>query len=143
MRTTIDATGPVPADEAWDRYARPRRWPEWAPYLLGVEASADRLVPGMTGRVRGPLRLAVPFTVTEVHEPGGAGPAGSPAARPGTGSWAWEVRFGPIGLSLDHGVEPRGSGTRTWLTVEGPWPVLALYLPLARVSLEMLVRRRT
>ncbi|MFR9801248.1 SRPBCC family protein [Pseudonocardia sp. RS010] len=141
MRTTIDASGPVSAPEAWDRYARPERRPEWAPYLLAVDASADRLVPGMTGRVRGPLRLSVPFTVTEVHEPGETGPGDAPAARPGTGSWAWDVRFGPIGLSLDHGVEPRGSGTRTWLTVDGPWPVLALLLPLARISLEMPVRR--
>jgi hypothetical protein len=129
MRTTIEASGPVPAAEAWDRYARPARWPEWAPYLLGVEASADRLTSGMTGRVRGPAGVSVPFVVTSLEDRGTSG------------SWAWRVRFGPIELSFDHGVEPRDTGSRTWLTAEGPLPLLALYLPLARLSLESLVRR--
>ncbi|MCE0767106.1 hypothetical protein LWC35_29995 [Pseudonocardia kujensis] len=51
----------------------------------------------------------MPFTVTEAHEPDEPGPGGTPAARPDAGSWAGDVRFGPIGLSLDHGVEPRGT----------------------------------
>ncbi|MEU7819051.1 hypothetical protein [Pseudonocardia sp. NPDC049154] len=98
----------------------------------------------MSGRVRGPLRLAVPFTVTEVHEPGeGPGRTAHPPPVPVPAPGPGDVRSGPIVLSLDHGVEPRGSGSRTWLSVDGPWPVLALYLPPARVSLEMLVRRRT
>jgi hypothetical protein len=132
MRATIEASGPVSAAEVWDRYARPARWPEWAPYLLGVDASGDRLVPGLTGRVRGPLCATVSFVVTDVREPG---PAGEP------GRWSWWVRAGPVTLAFDHGVEPRGAGTRTWLTAEGPWPLLVPYLPLARISLEMLVRR--
>ncbi|WP_345422577.1 hypothetical protein [Pseudonocardia xishanensis] len=46
MHVRIATHGPVPADEAWDRYVRPDRWPEWSPYLLGVEASADRVGTG-------------------------------------------------------------------------------------------------
>ncbi|HZZ45410.1 MAG TPA: SRPBCC family protein [Pseudonocardia sp.] len=129
MRTTMEASGPVSAAEVWDRYARPDRWSEWAPYLFGVETSADRLSAGMTGRVRGPLGVSVPFVVTGFDE----GEVG--------GRWAWQVRFGPTELSFDHGVEPSGTGTRTWLIADGPLPVLVLYLPLARLSLEMLVRR--
>ncbi|GAA4552800.1 hypothetical protein [Pseudonocardia xishanensis] len=82
----------------------------------------------MTGRVRGPLGLAVPFEITAHDE----------SAR----TWAWDAHFGPITLSLDHGIETHGSGSRTWPAVDGPAPALALYLPLARISIELLVRRR-
>ncbi|RTL70394.1 MAG: SRPBCC family protein [Pseudonocardiaceae bacterium] len=128
MRLTIAARGPVPAAEAWDRYARPARWTEWSPYLVGVESSTDGLRAGTAGRLRGPLRVTVPYTVTAVDEP----------AR----TWAWDVRFGPVRLAFDHGVEPCGAGSRTWLIAHGPLPVLALYLPVAWLSLNLLVRRR-
>lgn len=127
MRITIHARGPRPADEVWERYAVPDRWPVWAPYILGVDCTDARIVAGSTGTVRGPLGVTVTFTVTAVDED--------------AGTWSWDVALGPVALSLDHGVAPAGRGTRTWLTVHGPAPALAAYLPLARLSLEFLVRR--
>jgi hypothetical protein len=127
VRITIHARGPRPADEVWERYAVPERWPVWAPYITGVECTEPRIVAGSTGTVRGPLGVTVTFAVTAVDED--------------AGTWSWDVALGPLALSLDHGVAPVGSGTRTWLTVDGPAPVLAAYLPLARLSLEFLVRR--
>ena len=43
-------------------------------------------------------------------------------------------------MTLDHGVEPAGTGTRTTLAVDGPAPVVLAYVPLARVALGRLVR---
>ncbi len=127
MRTTIHARGPRSPALVWERYAVPDNWPVWAPYILGVECTEPRIVPGSTGRVRGPLGVSVAFAVTAVDE--------------SAGTWSWDVALGPLALSLDHGVAVAGSGTRTWLTVDGPAPVLVSYLPLARLSLEFLVRR--
>ena len=120
---TLHATGPIGPDEVWERYAVPARWSQWAPQITGVEPSAPRLAPGVTGRVRGPLGVRVRFTVTEVDE----------AAR----TWAWLARLGPLRLALRHGVEPDGS---TWLTVRGPAPVVLPYLPVAHIALRCLTR---
>jgi hypothetical protein len=127
MRHTLHARGPRSAGLVWERYAVPEQWPVWAPYILGVECTDPRILEGSTGRVRGPLGVTVAFAITAVDED--------------AGTWSWDVALGPLALSLDHGVSPAGSGTRTWLTVDGPAPVLAAYLPLARLSLEFLVRR--
>lgn len=127
MRLTLHARGPQPADEVWERYAVPARWPEWAPYITGVDGAEHRIRAGSTGHVRGPLGLRVAFAVTAVDED----------AR----TWAWDVALGPLRLSLDHGVRASGAGTRTWLTVDGPAPFVLPYLVPARLSLEMLVRR--
>ncbi|WP_202968953.1 hypothetical protein [Pseudonocardia sp. EC080625-04] len=54
MRLTLHARGPQPADEVWERYAVPARWPEWAPYIVGVDCSDPRIRAGSTGHVRGP-----------------------------------------------------------------------------------------
>ncbi|ANY09284.1 SRPBCC family protein [Pseudonocardia sp. HH130630-07] len=127
MRLTLHARGPCPADEVWERYADPARWSGWAPYITGVECSDPRIRPGSTGRVRGPLGVAATFAVTAVDA--------------GARTWSWDVALGPVRLSLDHGVRSAGGGTRTWLVVDGPPPVVLPYAVPARVSLEMLVRR--
>lgn len=124
------AQGPVPAAEVWERYADPHRWASWAPQIRRVETAAARIAPGVTGTVHGPLGLRIRFTVTDVDE----------AAR----TWAWEVSPVvpplPLRLRLHHGVEDRRHGSATWLTVRGPAPVVAAYLPVARIALEFLVR---
>ncbi|MEQ3549407.1 SRPBCC family protein [Pseudonocardia nematodicida] len=129
MRLTLHARGPLPADEVWERYASPARWPEWAPYITGVDCGVTRIRTGSAGRVRGPLGVSAGFVVTAVDEY--------------AGTWSWDVVAGPAQLSLDHGVRPSGAGTRTWLTVSGPAAVVLPYTVPARVSLEMLVRRRS
>ncbi|MFT7841832.1 SRPBCC family protein [Saccharothrix sp. BKS2] len=123
MEVSTRAPGRAPAEVVWERYAHIHRWPEWAPQITGVEPSAPRLAPGVTGRVRGPLGVRVRFTVTEVDD----------AAR----TWAWLARVGPLRLALRHGVEPDGS---TWLTVRGPAPVVLPYLPVAHIALRCLTR---
>ena len=110
------------------RYADPDRWARWAPQIRLVETSALRIAAGVTGTVHGPLGLRVEFVVTEVDE----------AAR----TWAWDVTAGPLTLHLRHGVEAHPGGTSTWLTVRGPAPVLAAYLPVARIALHRLVTMR-
>ncbi|MEU6700840.1 SRPBCC family protein [Pseudonocardia sp. NPDC046786] len=128
MRLTLHARGPQPADEVWERYTVPARWPEWAPLITGVDCRDDRIRTGSTGAVRGPFGVPqVRFTVTELDER--------------LGTWAWDVALGPVRLSLDHGVRPSGGGTRTWLTIEGPAAAVLGYALPARASLEMLVRR--
>jgi hypothetical protein len=119
----ISAPGRARAEVVWERYARFERWHTWAPQIRGVETTATRLTAGVTGRVRGPLGLRVPFTVTGVDD----------AAR----TWAWTVHVGPIRLFLRHGVDPDGG---TWLAVRGPAPVVLGYLPVARLALHCLTR---
>ena len=130
----VRVTGSAPADRVWERYAQPARWATWAPHIRGVEAyedgaSADRIAPGVTGRVRGPFGIRVTFVVTDVDEQ--------------RRTWAWDVRCGPVRLHLRHGVEPARRGATTWLTMCGPAPVVVAYLPVAQLAMIKLVRNRS
>lgn len=126
VAVTVRASGPLAADEAWERYARPSLWPAWAPQISRVSCSIDRLRVGATGRVYAPLGLYVHFVVDAVDE----------AER----EWAWTARRGPLVLHLKHGVQTTAGGCSTWLEVHGPLPVVLGYVPLARVALHRLVR---
>jgi hypothetical protein len=122
------ARGPLPAPDVWERYARPSAWPGWAPHLTAVACDADRIAPGVTGTVVGPVGVSGSFVVDAVDET--------------AGTWTWTVRRGPLRVTLDHGVEPDGGGTRTWLDLRGPvWalPAMTGYLPLAKLALRRLV----
>ncbi|MEU2347732.1 SRPBCC family protein [Modestobacter sp. NPDC049651] len=124
---TLTATGPVDPAEAWERFMQPARWPTWSPQITGVDADAPRLAAGVSGTVRAPLGIGLPFVVDEVDE----------AAR----RWTWQVRSGPVHLRLEHWVEAApGGGTTTGLRVDGPLPLVAAYAPLAKVALEKLVQ---
>ena len=107
------------------RYAEPARWPDWAPQINRVDASADRIAPGVTGRVVGPVGIAVHFVIDAVDE----------AAR----RWSWTVHRGPLRVRLQHGVRARPTGCATWLTIDAPLPVVLGYAPLARFALGRLV----
>jgi hypothetical protein len=122
----VRVTGPLPAARAWERYAVPTQWAVWAPQIRAVDASAGRIAPGVTGRVRGLLGITVTFVVTDVDEQ--------------RRTWAWDVRCGPVRMQLRHGVEPDPRGAATWLVVRGPAPVVVTYLPVARLALRRLVR---
>jgi hypothetical protein len=124
----VAVTGPQPADEVWDRYVRPVRWPQWAPQITGVDYPPRRLVAGTKGLVRGPLRVPLPFEVLAVHE--------CDRAR---GTWRW--RAGALGVHVEpeHVVEPdpsQAGGSRTVLVLSGPALVAVPYLPLARLALN-------
>jgi hypothetical protein len=124
------ATGPVPPDEVWERYARPGAWSSWAPQIRQVDA-AERLAEGAVGRVHGVLGVSADFVVTGWDED----------AR----EWSWTAHGRlPLGvpgptLHLEHGVEPAGAGTRTWLRVTGALPWVTAYLPTSRLALHRLV----
>lgn len=126
---TLRSRGSASPDLAWQRYDEPRLWPTWAPQIQRVTASTDRLEAGTTGTVHAGLlprpTVPVPFEVLAVD---------GPARR-----WTWQVRLGPVRLTLEHGVDAEGSGSSTFLRVEGPAPVVLAYAPVARIALSRLV----
>ena len=122
---TLRATGPAPATDVWEAYADPQRWSQWAPHIRRVEA-VGRLRPGLAGQVFSMVPPPVNFEVTDVDAKGRR--------------WSWQTVFGPIRMSFDHGVDVRGEGSGTWLTMHGPIPLLVLYAPVARLALHRLVR---
>ena len=124
----LTAEGPRPAGDVWDRYVRPRRWPEWSPQIRSVDYPGERLTPGATGVVHGPLGLRVPFRIVDVEESG-------PVRR-----WSWIVSAAGVRLALVHTVEATAAGSRTGLVVGGFAPAVLLYLPAARWALGRLVR---
>ncbi len=128
MQMKIDATGSAPAETAWERYMDPSQWSSWAPQIMGVEASDDRLTAGTTGHVSGPLWLRIDFEVLSVDET--------------ERTWEWRAWFvnRALGLTLIHGVEAQPAGSRTWLTVKGSPALVLPYLPVAKFALSQLVR---
>jgi hypothetical protein len=124
---TVRASGPAAAPTVWEAYADPQRWKDWAPHITQVNA-IGRLRPGLEGQVGVPILPWVNFSVTDVDAKGRR--------------WSWNACLGPFRMSFDHGVENRGSGSGTWLTMHGPLPLLVLYAPLARFALHRLVRTR-
>ncbi len=122
---TLSARGESEPATAWERYAQVDAWPQWSPQITRVETEAARIAPGVTGRVVGPLGVSVAFRIDEVDE----------SAR----RWSWTVHRGPLTVRLHHGVRPDGDGTRTWLTIDAPLPVVLGYAPLAQLALRKLV----
>jgi hypothetical protein len=129
----VSVSGPAAADVVWERYARPDLWKTWSPQIRRVEVASQRLSGGETGRVHGPLGVSVDFTVDLWDED----------AR----MWSWTVR--PHGsllsgvrraqMSLLHTVQPEGAGSSTSLVATGIAPLVAAYLPVARLALHRLV----
>jgi hypothetical protein len=122
---TVRAQGPAGPADVWEAYADPQRWSEWAPHIRRVEA-IGRLRPGLTGQLFSVVRVPVSFEVIDVD-----------ARRR---RWSWKAAVGPVRLRFDHGVDPRGAGSATWLTMHGPLGLLLLYAPVARLALHRLVR---
>lgn len=127
LRRDIAVSGPCPADEVWDRYVRPRRWPDWSPQIRAVSYAGETLTEGTSGVVHGPAGVRARFRILDVD-------ATDPIR-----SWSWSVTMAGVRLHLRHTVEPISSGTRTGLMVEGFAPAVALYVPLARFALRRLV----
>ena len=129
MRLTLRADGAADLALVWQRYSQPELWSTWAPQIRRVECSAPILDVGVTGTVFGVVpNLGAGFEVVEFcaeeHR------------------WAWDVLAGPVRMHLDHRAEARiGGGTSTTLVVDGPVAAVLTYAPVARISLESLVRR--
>ncbi|MGB3827672.1 MAG: hypothetical protein WA962_02765 [Ornithinimicrobium sp.] len=128
---TLRASGPVDPSRAWQRYAEPARWADWAPHLRGVDYPLPRLRANTAGQVCGPWGLRVPFTVERCDE----------ASR----TWSWTVHLrvreaDVVTVALAHGVVADEGGCATWLRLRGRWPVILGYAPIAQLALRRLVR---
>lgn len=128
MRLTLRADGTADLELVWRRYSTPELWTTWAPQIRRVECSAPTLDVGVTGTVFGVVpNLGARFEVVDFDE--------------GEHRWAWDVLAGPVRMHLDHRSESRiGGGTSTSLVVDGPAVAVLTYAPVARISLESLVR---
>lgn len=120
---SVSATGPATVDEAWARYADPRRWSDWAPQIVSVRYAPERLEVGARGVVRAVLGVQVPFTVLAVAAP----------------DWSWRVGVGPLRVRLDHTLEAVEHGCRARVVIHAPRLLVAPYLPIAWVALRRLV----
>jgi uncharacterized protein YndB with AHSA1/START domain len=100
---------------AWELLTRTRHWPSWGPSVTAVDPGDATIVAGMTGRVRTPVGLWVPFRITRVDPPH---------------RWEWRV----LGLpATTHRVEPVPAGCRVAFGV----PLVAIpYLAVCRVALS-------
>ena len=133
VQTTLRATGPLPADQAWERYADLDRWPRWAPRISGVTVSGRAragCVPGSRARCARPGWCTSPSRSLAVDE----------QAR----TWSWRVRVGPgppHPRPRDRGPRRR-RGTRTWLRTTGPALVVLPYSPVAFIALHALLLDR-
>ncbi len=129
MRLTLRADGTADIGLVWARYSTPELWPTWAPQIRRVECSAQRLAVGVTGTVYGVIpNIGARFEVMEFSDE--------------EHRWIWDIVAGPVRMRLDHRSESRiGGGTSTALVVDGPAASVLVYAPVARISLESLVRR--
>ncbi|MFI5910571.1 SRPBCC family protein [Dactylosporangium sp. NPDC051541] len=126
MRRDTAVDGPCGADEVWDRYVRPRRWPEWAPQIRSVDYAGEVITPGTGGVVHGVGGVRVRFRILDVD-------GGGPVRR-----WVWAVSVLGVRMRFEHLVEAHGRGARTRLVVAGPAPLVLAYLPVARAALTRL-----
>jgi len=95
--------------QAWRLLARPDAWSEWAPHLRGAWGlGAPEVEEGSRGAARVAWVVPVPAKITQ-KEPGRA--------------WRWRV--GPY--SMEHRVEPNGSGCEVVLEVSASGPFERLF----------------
>jgi hypothetical protein len=130
--TGTAVTGPRRPDEVWERFERYPRWPSWSPQIREVVLDADALEAGATGRLLGWAGTSADFVVD----------TWDPAAR----SWSWTLEprlsMPPVdlpSLRLGHGVRPAGAGSRAWLTLRGPGPMVFGAFLSGRLALYRLV----
>lgn len=117
--------GSATADEAWQRYTSPSRWPEWAPQISRVVTSDDPIRSGTRGVVHGPVLIRIPFEILDVDD----------ASR----RWSWRVGVGPVGLRMEHGIDEVSDGARAWVHIHAPRLLVLPYVPIAKWALRQLV----
>lgn len=128
MRLTLRADGEAAIALVWDRCLYPDQWSQWAPQIRRVDCDAETIGIGVTGTVFGVVpNLGATFEVVEFD--------------PANHRWLWDVVAGPVKMRLEHSnVERIGGGTSTTLIADGPVAAVLTYAPVARISLESLVR---
>jgi uncharacterized protein YndB with AHSA1/START domain len=113
---TIERRVSASPSSVWDVLVDLDAWPQWGPTVAGATLdNAEDLAAGERGKIRTPLGIWLPFTVTEFE-----------AGR----IWAWEVAGVP---ATTHEVLPAEGGCRIAFGV----PVWALaYLPVCAIALR-------
>lgn len=119
MGVDVSVTCPVPAVVAWEVSTDLALWPEWGPSVTAVDPPAGSVHAGMTGRVRTPFGVWLPFTVDDVD----------PGVR-----WTWHI--GPV-PATGHRVD-RVDDDSCRLVIEVPlWAAaygLVCHVALTRLS---------
>ena len=98
LRIVISRRIEAPPERVWDLLVDTRRWPDWGPSVLDVEAQPPRIEEGATGRVRTFFGRWLPFTITRVS------------------AWSWAWRIGPV-QATGHRVIPGDSSCRVGFEV--------------------------
>jgi hypothetical protein len=114
----------APAADVWMLLTDVRRWPEWGPTVAGARldvGTQTTISQGATGRVRTPVGVWLPFTVTQLS----ADAAG--------GSWSWQVAGVP---ATRHEVLDLGGGASR-VRFATPWWAPA-YVPVVELGLRRL-----
>jgi hypothetical protein len=109
----------APSDRIWPYVAEFEWWPRWGVSISDVESEANRVAPGVTGKVRTRLGLWLPFTIEDVV--------------PGS-FWDWSV----AGVrATEHHLEPQRDHARVRFTAP---LVVAPYAAVMTASLKKLKR---
>jgi len=125
MTISVSRLMAVDPSVVWDLLVDTSRWSEWGPSVTEVDVPDVRLRARSTGRVRSPLGLWVPFTVTEFEE---------------GRTWAWTVAGVP---ATTHSVEPAPGGCRVAFGVPTPAAPYALVCRAALRRIERLAQAET
>lgn len=128
MTVHVQVDSDASPEQAWELYAQPARWKEWAPHIRAPHGlGSPEVEPGASGHIRLAGLAPVWAEIT--------------AKRPGR-SWTWRVGL----VELTHTVEPNGSGGSTiGLAMRAPAPmelaIRATYAPITKLLLNNLARK--
>jgi hypothetical protein len=123
MRVRIVRRGPAGKYEMWGRCRDPGLWPAWMAGVIAVDADGPVLRAGLEGELRLAGGVTARFDVLDVDER--------------ATTWTRVVRLGPASLRVEQRVD-EGFGS---IEAIGPAIVVLAYAPLARRSLDRLLRR--
>ena len=111
---TVSRDVDAPADAVWHVLTDLGAWPQWGPTVVRAELDGAAFELGATGRVWTPVGVPLPFVISELDQ---------------GRMWGWQI----AGVrATRHGVQPRDSGSRVWMSTPlwapGYLPVLAIAL---------------
>lgn len=120
---TVSRTIDAPAATVWTVLTDLDQWPAWGPTVAAAELADDGpLRLGSHGTVWTPVGVPLPFEIDDFQE--------------GI-SWSWKVGGIP---ATKHGVDPRGTGCRVWMSSPTWAPA---YLPVLAVAVRRIERMAT
>jgi hypothetical protein len=110
----------APSEDVWALMAGFSSWPQWGPSIRAVDCDADRVAPGVTGRIQTIVGVWLPFEITEV----------TPERM-----WDWKV----AGVRATRHSLSASASSRCRVEFTVPWPA-APYTLVLRVALRRLRR---